>query len=203
MQIFDLTLPLDVSTPVYAEPGGYLDPPYRAEPWAAAAAQGYSVHRLEMGSHTGTHLDAPTHFHPGLATVDQLPVSALIGRAVVIELRSLSRVTAAALQPRSTAVQSGGLPLFLAPSAGVLLSADAVIAVASWRPRLILYTGQFLDEIDRHYHNRVWLGASIPLVTDLDPAAAAQVQDGDLLITAPLPLVGLDGSPCRVFALRF
>jgi kynurenine formamidase len=46
------------------------------------------------------------------------------------------------------------------------------------------------------------LGCDIPLVTDLDPDAADQVRDGDLLIVAPLRLVGLDGSPCRVLAVR-
>ena len=69
-------------------------------------------------------------------------------------------------------------------------------------PRLVLWTGQFLDEGERYYHNRVWLAADIPLVTDLDSQSSAQVRDGDLLIVAPLRLVGLDGSPCRVLAVR-
>ena len=99
-------------------------------------------------------------------------------------------------------VSRGGLPLFLAPEQGVPLSKEAVAVVAAWRPQLILYAGQFLDEGQPYHHNRAWLGASIPLVTDLDPEAAASVRDGDLLVVAPLRLVGMDGSPCRVFALQ-
>jgi len=202
MRVLDLTLPLDEHTPAYRDLDGYQDPAYLSEPWATIAQHGYSVHRLEMGTHTGTHLDAPAHFHTGGRTVDQVHPSTLVGPAVVIDVRPLERVTASVLQPYADPLREGGLALFLAPHAGVLLDADAVAAVAEWRPALILYSGQFLDEGERYHHNRVWLGADIPLVTDLDDQAAAQVRTGDLLVVAPLPLAGLDGSPCRVLALQ-
>ncbi len=202
MPVIDLTLPLNRDTPVYAEPDGYRDPAFVAEPWATYGEQGYSVHRLEMGSHTGTHLDAPAHFHPAGWTVDQIPATALVGRALVIDVRSLARVTLHALRPYSARVLEGALPLFLAPESGVCIDRDAVAAVAKWGPALVLYAGRLKDEGERYHHNRVWLGAGIPLVTDLDPRAAERVRDGALVIVAPLRLVGLDGSPCRVFALQ-
>jgi kynurenine formamidase len=203
MRIIDLTLPLDEHTPAYTEPDGYRDPAYVAESWATLAAQGYSVHRLELGTHTGTHLDAPAHFYADGKTVDQIPPATLVGRAVVVDVRHEARVTAETLQPFARPVRGGRLPLLLAPEAGVPLSVEAVSLVAAWRPPLILYAGQFVDEDQPYHHNRVWLGASIPLVTDLALEATALVRDGDLLVVAPLHLVGMDGSPCRVFALRF
>jgi arylformamidase len=202
MHIIDLTLPLDERTPVYGEADGYRDPAFVAEPWATVARHGYSVHRLELGTHSGTHLDAPAHFYDGQLTVDQVPPSALVGRAVVIDVRQMPQVTAAALSPYANPVRDGGLPLLQATRAGVPLDDGAVAAVTAWHPRLILYSGQFIDTGERYHHNRVWLGANIPLVTDLDPSAAEQVRDGDLLIVAPLRLIGLDGSPCRVLAVR-
>jgi kynurenine formamidase len=202
MHVLDLTLPLDENTPVFQEPHGYRDPAFSSEPWATLDEQDFSVHRLGMGTHSGTHLDAPAHFHPGGRTVDQVPPEALVGEAVVIDLRRLPRVRGKMLANWADAVTAGGLPLFLAPSVGVLLSRDAVATVADWRPRLLLYSGRFLDEAGSYYHNRAWLGADIPLVTDLDPAAAAEVQDGDLLVVAPLPLTGMEGAPCRVLALQ-
>lgn len=202
MLVIDLTLPLDERTPVYSDAGGYRDPAYVSRPWATISEHGYSVHHLELGTHTGTHLDAPAHFHTARRTVDQVSLPALVGRAVVIDVRRLPRVTTTALSPYADPVHAGGLPLFLAPQTGVPLSEGAVAAVVVWRPRLVLYSGQFLDEGGRYFHNRIWLGADIPLATDLDPQGAEQVRDGDLLITAPLRLVGLDGSPCRVLALR-
>jgi arylformamidase len=203
MHIIDLSLPLDEHTPVYTEPDGYQDPTYAAEAWATLDEQGYSVHRLELGTHTGTHLDAPAHFYAAGKTVDQIPASALVGRAVVVDVRHESRVTAATLQPFARPMRGGRLPLLLAPDDGVPLSEEAVALVATCCPPLILYAGRFVDEGQPYHHNRAWLGASIPLVTDLLPEAAALVRDDDLLVVAPLRLVGMDGSPCRVFALRF
>jgi arylformamidase len=202
MRVIDLTLPLNADVAVYTDIDGYRDPAYSATPWATVAEQGYSVHRLELGSHTGTHLDAPAHFHEGGRTVDQIPPSALVGRAVPIDVRGLGRVAVPVLRPHAGAIRDGRLPLFLAPNAGVLLGEDAVAFMVTLRPRLILYAGQFIDERERYHHNRVWLGADIPLVTDLDLEAAAEVRGGDVLIAAPLPLEGLDGSPCRVFVLQ-
>jgi arylformamidase len=202
MRVLDLTWPLDAHTPVYDDGDGYHDPTFEVETWATVEQQGYSVHRLEMGTHTGTHLDAPAHFHPGQRTVDQIPPVALVGPAVVIDTRQTIRVTSSALAPFADRVRQGGLPLFVNPEGGVVLDDVAVATVVSWRPNLILYSGQFIDENGRYYHNRVWLGADIPLVTDLDPEAVDQVKDGDLIVVAPLRLVGLEGAPCRVLALQ-
>jgi kynurenine formamidase len=202
MRVLDLTFPLDVNTLIYREPYGYQDPEFVTEVWATRDEQGYVVHRLGMGTHTGTHFDAPAHFHVGGRTVDQVSGAELVGHAVVIDVRPLPRVVEADLAKYADRVREGGLALFLAPDFGVPLSTGTVAAVASWCPRLILYCGQFIDEGGRYHHNRIWLGADIPLVTDLNPETVIQVRDGDLLIVAPLPLTGLDGSPCRVFALQ-
>ena len=47
-----------------------------------------TVSRLSMGAHTGTHMDAPSHFVPGEASLDSLPFEAVVGRARV---RSVAR----------------------------------------------------------------------------------------------------------------
>ncbi len=43
------------------------------------------VSDLHMGAHTGTHVDAPSHFIPEGASIDQVPLSKLMGDALVIE----------------------------------------------------------------------------------------------------------------------
>ena len=45
-----------------------------------------NVSLIEMGVHTGTHIDAPFHFEPDGKTVDQLPIETLIGPCRVIEM---------------------------------------------------------------------------------------------------------------------
>ena len=51
-------------------------------------AQGDSsnVSRLVMGTHTGTHVDAPRHFFDGGSGADTLPLDLLVGRTRVIDL---------------------------------------------------------------------------------------------------------------------
>lgn len=65
----DLTHPLSSATPVY--PG---DPPIRVDPHATMAADGYRVAAARLGSHAGTHVDAPAHTEPDGATLDSFPV---------------------------------------------------------------------------------------------------------------------------------
>lgn len=45
-----------------------------------------NVSRLEIGAHTGTHVDAPVHFVPGRKGVDSLNLDTLIGPAYVVDL---------------------------------------------------------------------------------------------------------------------
>ena len=42
--------------------------------------------KLILGTHTGTHIDAPRHFIPGGKTVDQIPLEQLVGSASVLDL---------------------------------------------------------------------------------------------------------------------
>src|SRR5688572_2538293 len=46
-----------------------------------------NITALELGAHTGTHVDAPLHFLPDGAGAEQLPLEVLIGPAVVLDLR--------------------------------------------------------------------------------------------------------------------
>lgn len=40
-----------------------------------------------MGSHTGTHIDAPFHFFADGQKVDELDLNMLVGHAIVIDVR--------------------------------------------------------------------------------------------------------------------
>jgi kynurenine formamidase len=50
----------------------------------------YTSGRYAASEHLGTHLDSPIHFGEGKLTADALPVTRLIGPAVVIDVRSQS-----------------------------------------------------------------------------------------------------------------
>src|SRR6266481_5619908 len=63
---------------------------FEAKVNATIEKNGYFTRSFWMLEHYGTHVDAPAHFSPGRATVDQIPVKQLFGAAVVIDVRAES-----------------------------------------------------------------------------------------------------------------
>ncbi|KAH7928649.1 putative cyclase [Leucogyrophana mollusca] len=53
-------------------------------------ADGYTVHALSMGTHTGTHVDAPYHFFADGKTLDEIDLACFLGRAVIVDVRHLA-----------------------------------------------------------------------------------------------------------------
>lgn len=54
---------------------------------AMAKGADANISRISMGSHTGTHMDAPYHFISAGKGIDQMPFDATVGKARVIEIR--------------------------------------------------------------------------------------------------------------------
>lgn len=96
MPVRDLSHPLEDATPVY--PG---DPPVRVTPHATHGADGHCVSRLELGTHAGTHVDAPSHTEPGGRSLDAFPVERFRFDARLVDCRH---------REARTAITSGDLP---------------------------------------------------------------------------------------------
>jgi len=60
--------------------------PFRITPIATLAKDGVYANRWELTEHVGTHLDAPCHFAPGGAAVDEIPVASLIAPLAVLNI---------------------------------------------------------------------------------------------------------------------
>jgi arylformamidase len=87
MTLTDLTHPIDNKIPVFpGEPGPNI------RKIANHETHGYRVKWLEMGSHTGTHMDAPAHMIPDGKTLDQFPVSHFTGTASIIPIPRRTRL---------------------------------------------------------------------------------------------------------------
>jgi arylformamidase len=92
-KFLDVSVPLAAGMPAY--PG---NPAFELQPVKRIAEGGSSNHsRLVLGTHTGTHVDAPRHFFDGAAAVDELPLALLLGRARVVEIRKRGGIEAADL----------------------------------------------------------------------------------------------------------
>jgi arylformamidase len=81
-RFLDVSVPLTVAMPTY--PG---NPPFELQA-VKRIAEGASsnVSRLVMGTHCGTHVDAPRHFFDDGAGTDALDLDLLIGRARVVDI---------------------------------------------------------------------------------------------------------------------
>ena len=79
----DLTHELHNGMPIY--PG---DPSPSFVSYATLEKNGVNLTKLTLGSHTGTHIDAPRHFIPDGIGVDRIPPNKLVGEAYVCDMSS-------------------------------------------------------------------------------------------------------------------
>jgi arylformamidase len=93
---------IDVSVPLRTGMVHWPDnPPVRIERMLDIEhGDAANVSTLSMGSHTGTHMDAPLHFVRGGKGLDEMPFEATIGRARVIEIIPASAAATKAMSPR-------------------------------------------------------------------------------------------------------
>ena len=81
-----------------------------------------TISKLQMISHTGTHIDAPLHFVPKGGTIDEMPLDTMIGPARVIEIKDTESVKLEELAPYD--VQRGERILFKTQNSSRLYKTD-------------------------------------------------------------------------------
>lgn len=81
MRFIDLSVPLNEDTPVY--PG---DPKIKITTAGILEKDGYEDHYVCVGTHTGTHVDAPRHMVLGGKSLDEIPVEHFCGNGVYIKV---------------------------------------------------------------------------------------------------------------------
>lgn len=202
-RLIDVTLPLSADSRSF--PG---DPPVRLEPHRRIAdGAPFNVAHLSLGTHAGTHVDAPAHFVPGGATVDQLPLEILVGKARVLDVPGVETIGREQLEKADlrddirvlikTRMSAHGhaTPRHEEP---VSLSEDAATYLVQVGIKLVGFDDLSIDARgdDEYRAHQVLLGAGVILVEGLD---LAEIEPGDYDMTClPLRLVGADGAPARV-----
>jgi arylformamidase len=84
MRIVDVSVPIQDAMTVYRG-----NPPVRIRPAMTLAKDGVNLSELCLGSHTGTHVDAPSHFIKGGKGIDRVELRRFIGPAWVADLRAV------------------------------------------------------------------------------------------------------------------
>jgi arylformamidase len=200
--IIDISLPISPAMPIW--PG---DPRPELIPIARLEVEGVQVSRLVLGTHTGTHLDAPRHFIPGGRTIDQLDLGALVGLCRVIEVISASGhisradLRGAELHPgerlllKTRNSQHPVGPTFTPDF--VALDLSGADYLCEHGVRLVGIDGPSIDAWDASdfpSHKRL-LGADILILENLVLRYVVPEIYG--LIAVPLNLIGADGCPIR------
>jgi len=203
MKVFDLTHPINNELPVYF-------------PWHPATmivqTANYKenlcvVHRLTIGTHSGTHIDAPSHVFDGMPTLDKYDPALWYMKAQVLDFT-----------PREPAMETNDTELRaknIQEGIGVIIKTGWDVQFGSsdyykTYPPLTNQAAEFLVsrkvklvaadtpfKLDVHY---TLLREGIPLVTNLNNMKS--LREGIVtLIAAPLLIKDGDGAPARVLAV--
>lgn len=207
MNLYDLTVPISVALPVY--PG---DPKIQLERvMSLERGDIANVTRLCCSTHIGTHVDPPSHFIAGAATLDQLPLEVLIGTARVVDVGQANAIDAAVLAACDLAGATRVLfqtrnSTFWPPNEGDEEFHEDFVYIAPDAARVLVELGMRLVGIDylsvekfnftEPASHLALLGAGVVIVEGL---ALRDVPPGDYeLICLPLKIKDGDGAPARV-----
>jgi arylformamidase len=202
-RVHDVSVPIRPDMHVYrGNPGVRLE---RHESIADGAHA--NVSRLELGVHSGTHVDGALHFIDGAAGMEALPPDALLGRAEVVDatsldgdldeaaLASLSLPEAERLLLKTKNSALWDLPEFSHDF--VRLTGSGARYLVARGARLIGI--DYLSIGDEQAHNEP-LGSGVVAVEGLD---LRDVEPGSYeLVCLPLRLEASDGAPARTILIR-
>lgn len=221
--LIGLTRAVESGMPTY--PG---DPEVRIEPHATHESDGYRVSRVALGSHTGTHVDAPAHTEPDGATLGAFDPEDLRFDARVVDCRDAEAGEAIAPDVLERDGTNAGLDdvsalvfrtgwadawgtdrmlehPYLAPEtarrcaeAGVAVVTDALSPDPSGGAPDSDSASHADSGHDLPAH-RALLGAGLPIVENVCNLGALPETEVFELIVCPLK-IDADGAPARVLA---
>jgi arylformamidase len=203
---------IDISWPLSAQTTAYKDKKviqfHATKTFAADKAR---ETLLTLGSHSGTHVDAPSHFLEQGSTLDAYRLEQLVGPCLVVDVTHVQeKITKDYIQ--HIGIKAGYRVLFktrnslldatapfdpqfvyLDASAAEFLVTLGIVAVG------IDYLGIERNQPERHTH-LAFLRNNIPIIEGL---RLAHVQTGEYFLSClPLACVGLDGAPARAVLIE-
>jgi arylformamidase len=205
MKIFDISVPIregmlhySGNPPVHVTRVSSLE---RGDP--------ANVSELDMGAHSGTHVDAIDHFIEGGAGAEALPLDVLIGPAEVVDAtRATAALDLAALRELELPPRGTERVLFKTRNSQlwsraeftrdfVRLDGEAAAYLVERGARLLGIDYLSIGDADAH---RTLLSAGIVCIEGLDLRG---IEPGSYeLVCLPLKLVGSDGAPARAVLTR-
>ncbi|HSX23616.1 MAG TPA: cyclase family protein [Candidatus Saccharimonadales bacterium] len=200
MPIVDLTVSLNEQTPVY--PG---DPAVRVKQAGTYEKDGYRDHVLTLGTHSGTHIDAPMHMLADGQSLDKTPIEQFVGPGNYVKTADFNLETV-----RAANIQAGDIVLFHTGASERFMEAsyyedypamseDVARYLVELKVKMVgLDTGS-ADNQDGFPIHKILFGGEVLIIENLTNLAA--LADKTFTVYA-LPLkLNLDGAPARVVAV--
>ena len=208
MRVIDLTMRIRPSMKVF--PGS---PRPSFVPWSRFDAHGYDSEAMFMSTHTGTHVDAPSHFAPGLASIDRIPAGRLVCNALLVKAHKKANQLIEPDDVNDKQISKGdavvfatgwekrvGSKTYMTENPG--LSAKAAKYLVQKKVNAVAIDGPSIDAgFDSKFtaHN-ILLPANVLAVENLCNVSMIS-KERFTLVVAPLKLAGATGSPVRALAI--
>lgn len=211
--IIDLSVPLENGMPIY--PG---DPTPDFKATRTLEEHGVLVTKMQLGTHTGSHMDAPLHFIAGGESIDELDLKKIVTEAIVLDLSNKemgSAITIEDLEKFSDSIRKGdGVLLFTGTSK--LWGDESILRnftyidpnAARWLvDKKVSIVGIDCLSVEKYNADapethKTLLSAGIPLIETLSSNLEKIAGERVLLIALPLKIKGRDAAPARVIAIR-
>jgi arylformamidase len=196
LKIHDLTRPISQDMQVYSG-----DPHPKFEPRATIKDNKANVTKITLGSHTGTHVDAPWHFLQEGSSIDMEPLDKFIGEAVIIDAPGRNSISANDF--RGNDIRSNDIVL-INTGTGDRHTDFAYIDVsaAEWMgEHRVKCVGIDTASVEKYGSkdapvHKMLLACKIGIIENL--ANLKQFAGSRMFfVCLPLPLKGIDGSPAR------
>lgn len=203
---------IDISVPNRPGMHGYPGDPSLQVDSVRAIERGdvCNLSLLTMGSHTGTHVDAPYHFLKGGARLGEVSLDRMVGSALVVDLRGRAAVDAAAIA--DAPLERGDILLCRTDNSWkwdapefqqdfVYLTADAARLLVERGVGAVgidyLSIEQFGSDSFPVHHTLLGSGVFVIEGLDLRHVAPGRYT----LVCLPLKFPDLDGAPARAILL--
>ncbi len=179
-----------------------------------------NVTKIILGSHTGTHVDAPAHFEVNGEGMSEVSLDKFIGETVILDMSDMiyplsdddRGITTSEFERYSDIVKKGDIVLLYTGSNDPSRDPENITKgfsyVESSGAEWIVNHGikcVGIDSLSVEKYNsvtpsthKILLSNRIGIIENLSPDLKKLVGNRFYLICTPLPLQGLDGSPARV-----
>ena len=216
MKILDLTL--GISTDIKVFPGS---PQPTFIKWSRFDIHGYDSEVMFLSTHTGTHIDAPSHFISGMATIDKIEINRFIcNNAILLKIekdynQAVSRDDIIAsedndvgeIKEKDTIVFFTGWQsqiesdIYMSNNPG--LSSDAAEYLVEKKVNAVAIDAPSIDSgIDASFKaHKILLSNDILIIENICNLEKFNTGRFTLIIT-PLKLIGASGSPVRAIGIQ-